>query len=234
MLLWPALTAPLSRGPSPSHRRHLRRRRGRPPTAPTPRQGTRAELGSHRRRPCRRPRSPHPRRTCDDAPAGVPVTRPDGVSAFPGVAALRVGLLTTLSWQVLRALPRRPFQGREFIQQSWFFAGLTILPPALVAIPSVVIALQLGSLTAQIGAESFTGAAACSPSCGRPARSSPHSWWTGPPEPAMCADLVPHHPGRDRRASRSSASRRSSGSSSRGCSGSMLISISAQRSRVVA
>jgi phospholipid/cholesterol/gamma-HCH transport system permease protein len=89
------------------------------------------------------------------------MTGPVFPTLMPGVAALRhVGRLTTLSWQVLRALPRRPFQGREFLQQSWFFASVTILPTALVAIPfGAVIALQLGSLTAQIGAQSFTGAA---------------------------------------------------------------------------
>jgi phospholipid/cholesterol/gamma-HCH transport system permease protein len=55
---------------------------------------------------------------------------------------------------------RRPFQTREFIQQSWFIASVTILPTALVAIPfGAVIALQLGSLTKQLGAQSFTGAA---------------------------------------------------------------------------
>ena len=79
----------------------------------------------------------------------------------PGAAALsQVGRISTLAWEVLRALPRRPFQFREFIQQCWFFASVTILPTALVAIPfGAVIALQLGSLTQQIGAQSFTGAA---------------------------------------------------------------------------
>jgi len=82
-------------------------------------------------------------------------------ATFPGVRALRqVGNLATLAWLVLRALPRRPFQYREFLQQAWLFASVTILPTALVAIPfGAVIALQLGSLTQQIGAQSFTGAA---------------------------------------------------------------------------
>ena len=61
---------------------------------------------------------------------------------------------------MLRALPRRPFQGKEFVNQSWFIASVTILPTALVSIPfGAVIALQLGTLTRQIGAQSFTGAA---------------------------------------------------------------------------
>src|SRR4051812_45333473 len=75
-------------------------------------------------------------------------------------ALTQVGRISTLAWEVLRALPRRPFQFREFVQQCWFFASVTILPTALVAIPfGAVIALQLGSLTQQIGAQSFTGAA---------------------------------------------------------------------------
>ena len=57
------------------------------------------------------------------------------------------------------ALPA-PFQVREFIQQAWFIASVTILPAALVSIPfGAVIALQLGSLIRQLGAQSFTGAA---------------------------------------------------------------------------
>ena len=75
-------------------------------------------------------------------------------------ALVQVGQLATLSWEVLRALPRRPFQVREAVQQAWFFASVTILPTALVAVPfGAVIAMQLGSLTQQIGAQSFTGAA---------------------------------------------------------------------------
>src|SRR6266571_9356098 len=82
-------------------------------------------------------------------------------TTFPGVGALRqVGRMATLGWDVLRYLPRRPFQFREFLQQAWFFASVTILPTAMVAIPfGAVVALQLGSLTTQIGAQSFTGAA---------------------------------------------------------------------------
>ncbi|HEX6074050.1 MAG TPA: ABC transporter permease [Micromonosporaceae bacterium] len=59
-----------------------------------------------------------------------------------------------------RAVPRRPFQVREFIQQAWFIASVSIIPAALVSIPfGAVIALQLGSLTRQLGAQSFSGAA---------------------------------------------------------------------------
>src|SRR5437660_165664 len=72
----------------------------------------------------------------------------------------QVGRLTSLAWDVTRLTFRRPFQVRELVQQCWFFASVTILPTALVSIPfGAVIALQLGSLTQQIGAQSFIGAA---------------------------------------------------------------------------
>jgi len=60
----------------------------------------------------------------------------------------------------LRGLGRRPVQLREFVQQAWFISSVSILPAALVSIPfGAVIALQLGSLVRQLGAQSFTGAA---------------------------------------------------------------------------
>src|SRR6476660_8603040 len=63
----------------------------------------------------------------------------------PAVGALRQsGSLFALGLDVVRSLPRRPFQTKEFIQQSWFIASVTILPTALVSIPfGAVIALQL-------------------------------------------------------------------------------------------
>ena len=79
----------------------------------------------------------------------------------PAVGALRQsGNLFALGLDVTRSLPRRPFQAKEFIQQAWFLASVTILPTALVSIPfGAVIALQLGNLTRQLGAQSFTGSA---------------------------------------------------------------------------
>jgi phospholipid/cholesterol/gamma-HCH transport system permease protein len=90
--------------------------------------------------------------------ASNPATKP---ASNPVSAALRsTGSLFALFLDVIRALPRRPFQGKEFVNQSWFIASVTILPTALVSIPfGAVIALQLGTLTRQIGAQSFTGAA---------------------------------------------------------------------------
>ena len=55
---------------------------------------------------------------------------------FPGAGALReTGQLFALGLDVLVGIFRRPFQVREFIEQSWFIASVTILPTALVSIP---------------------------------------------------------------------------------------------------
>ena len=70
------------------------------------------------------------------------------------------GKLFAFGLDVGRSLFKRPFQAREFLQQAWFIASVTIVPTALVAIPfGAVIALQVGSLIKQFGAQSFTGSA---------------------------------------------------------------------------
>src|ERR1700749_1102190 len=63
------------------------------------------------------------------------------------------GKLFAFGLDVGRGIFRRPFQFREFIQQAWFIASVTIIPTALVAIP-------FGGLIKQFGAQSFTGPAA--------------------------------------------------------------------------
>lgn len=71
-----------------------------------------------------------------------------------------VGKLFAFGLDVGRNLFKRPFQLREFLQQAWFIASVTIIPTALVAIPfGAVIALQVGGLIKQFGAQSFTGSA---------------------------------------------------------------------------
>jgi phospholipid/cholesterol/gamma-HCH transport system permease protein len=72
----------------------------------------------------------------------------------------RSGEFFAFCLDTLRGLGRRPVQVREFVQQAWFISSVSILPAALVSIPfGAVIALQLGSLVRQLGAQSFTGAA---------------------------------------------------------------------------
>lgn len=75
-------------------------------------------------------------------------------------ALTQAGNIVELFVDVARNTFKRPFQVREFIEQAWFIASVTILPTAMVAIPfGAVVSLQTGSLIKQLGAESFTGAA---------------------------------------------------------------------------
>jgi len=103
-------------------------------------------------------RSAKSRRT-GDAPG--PGARRLGSHGIPGAGALRQsGQLMALAATTVRDVFRRPFQWRELIEQFWFVASVTILPAALVSIPfGAVIALQVGSLAQQLGAQSFTGGA---------------------------------------------------------------------------
>src|SRR5919204_1835622 len=83
------------------------------------------------------------------------------VSLSPIGGVRQSGRLFALFLDVGRMTFKRPFQMREFIQQAWFIASVTIIPTALVAIPfGAVIALQLGGLIKQFGAQAFTGSAA--------------------------------------------------------------------------
>lgn len=110
------------------------------------------------------------------APASPPASWQEVVAALPTTERVRrptvdpltrvgelvdgVGGLVAFSGKTLRMLFRRPFQTREFVQQTEFIAFVSVLPAMLVSIPfGAVIALQLGNLTKQLGAESFTGAA---------------------------------------------------------------------------
>jgi len=70
------------------------------------------------------------------------------------------GRFFALCLDTFRAMFKFPFQWREFIQQAWFIVGVTVIPTALVAIPfGAILALQVGGLIRQFGAQSFTGAA---------------------------------------------------------------------------
>ena len=141
---------------------------------PTP---ARTEPTRGRRRPALGPGAPTPARAAPSTSRPTPAARwhvgearNDGHRQAEGPRAVRRQVLAHAAaarpaatcspsrWTPCAALPRRPFQLREFVQQTWFIASVTILPTALVAIPfGAVIALQLGSLTRQLGAQSFTG-----------------------------------------------------------------------------
>jgi phospholipid/cholesterol/gamma-HCH transport system permease protein len=72
-----------------------------------------------------------------------------------------MGGMALMSARVARSTFTSPFQLREFVEQAWFIVSVTLMPTILVSIPfGAVISLQVGSLTGQLGAQSFAGATA--------------------------------------------------------------------------
>lgn len=99
------------------------------------------------------------------APLHVADDDPHRADAIPPIGAVisalrATGDLYALALDSVRATFKRPFASAEALQQFWFVVRVSWLPALLVAIPfGAVIALQLGTLTVQIGAQSFTGSA---------------------------------------------------------------------------
>ena len=74
---------------------------------------------------------------------------------------LGAGEIAAMVVDVTKRIFTTRFQTREFIEQAWFITSVTLLPTMLVSIPfGAVISLQVGSLTGQLGAQSFAGATA--------------------------------------------------------------------------
>lgn len=82
--------------------------------------------------------------------------------AFSAISIIRgPGELAAMVVDVTKLIFTKPFQFREFVEQAWFITSVTLMPTILVSIPfGAVIALQVGGLTGQLGAQSFAGATA--------------------------------------------------------------------------
>jgi phospholipid/cholesterol/gamma-HCH transport system permease protein len=71
-----------------------------------------------------------------------------------------LGAFFLFVFDVAKGFAHRPFALREAAIEAWVIARVVIVPTALVSIPlGAVVALQVGSLTQQLGAQSFSGAA---------------------------------------------------------------------------
>src|SRR6202021_2064523 len=72
-----------------------------------------------------------------------------------------VGALFAMSVDAVKFAFRRPFQGREFLEQSWFIARVALAPTLLVAIPfTVLVSFTLNILLRELGAADLSGAGA--------------------------------------------------------------------------
>ncbi len=122
------------------------------------------------------------------------MARPQAVvGSSPSLVArplIPVGNTFALGLDVLVGIFRRPLQWREFVRQAWFIVKVTVLPTCLVSIPfGAVLALQIGSLFKQFGAQSFTGAAAVLGIIQQVAPIATVLMISGAAGSALCADL---------------------------------------------
>ena len=75
------------------------------------------------------------------------------------VPARAVGGFFEMTLDTFREMFRRPFQFREFLDQTWMIARVSLVPTLLVAIPfTVLVAFTLNILLREIGAADLSGA----------------------------------------------------------------------------
>ncbi len=100
------------------------------------------------------------------------------------------GNMFAIGLDAVRQLLRRGLPVSEFFDQCWFLARVTTLPLILVSIPfGMVIALEVGSLLQQIGAQSQLGAAMVLAVVREQAPVATALLIAGAGGSAMCADL---------------------------------------------
>ncbi|WP_042574408.1 MULTISPECIES: ABC transporter permease [unclassified Rhodococcus (in: high G+C Gram-positive bacteria)] len=76
-------------------------------------------------------------------------------------AVSSLGEFYALTLDTARAVAKRPFQWREFVDQSWFIARVSLLPTILMSVPfTVLVVFTLNSLLIEIGASDLSGAGA--------------------------------------------------------------------------
>ncbi|NNH70753.1 ABC transporter permease [Nocardia uniformis] len=79
-----------------------------------------------------------------------------GLRTFGRTLQLAVAAFRWLVVDIVKL--RHPW--RDTVQQGWFIVSVTAIPAVLVSIPfGVIVAVQVGSLTQQVGASSVSGAA---------------------------------------------------------------------------
>jgi phospholipid/cholesterol/gamma-HCH transport system permease protein len=85
------------------------------------------------------------------------IALPNGLAGTMGA----VGGLFSMGLDAVRFVFVRPFQWREFLEQSWFVARVSLAPTLLVAIPfTVLVSFTLNILLRELGAADLSGAGA--------------------------------------------------------------------------
>ncbi len=157
-----------------------------------------------------RPRAQHRWPDCgvgghDSGRTGGP-WRIDGPQVWPSggispVPMQAIGGLFAMSADAVKFVFRRPFQWREFLEQSWFVARVSLAPTLLVAIPfTVLVSFTLNILLRELGAADLSGAGAAFGAVTQIGPLVTVLIVAGAGATAMCADLgLADHSRRDRR-----------------------------------
>ncbi len=75
--------------------------------------------------------------------------------------AAALGGFFAMALDVLVLIPRKPFAWREFVDQSWFVARVSLLPTLMLAVPySVLVVFTFNILLLEFGAADFSGTTA--------------------------------------------------------------------------
>src|SRR5947208_8118247 len=115
-----------------------------------------------------------------------------GVSLPKGFAApmQAVGGLFSMGFDAFKFMFVRPFQWREFLEQSWFVARVSLAPTLLVAIPfTVLVSFILNILLRELGAADLSGAGAAFGAVTQVGPTVTVLIVAGAGATAMCADL---------------------------------------------
>jgi phospholipid/cholesterol/gamma-HCH transport system permease protein len=146
-------------------------------TAPLSREEMARRLGTTSGRPAAAAVLPRPSR---------PLTGDGKVAS----AVRETGNMFATAFEALRQAPLKGIPVAEFFDQCWFLARVTTLPLILLSIPfGMVIALEVGSLLQQIGAQSQLGAAMVLAVVREQAPVATALLIAGAGGSAMCADL---------------------------------------------
>lgn len=101
-----------------------------------------------------------------------------------------VGGFFAMALDTLVLIPRRPFAWREFLQQSWFVARVSMLPTLMLAIPyTVLIVFTFNVLLLEFGAADFSGTTAAFATVTQIGPIVTVEVIAGAGATAMCADL---------------------------------------------
>lgn len=86
----------------------------------------------------------------------------DAVSSSKAAKPVRaVGGFFAMALDTLVLIPRRPFAWREFLEQSWFVARVSLVPTLMLAIPfTVLLIFTFNILLLEFGAADFAGTGA--------------------------------------------------------------------------